>query len=148
MTTTDKNYTGARHLFRETESKWKRQRYADRTGWGVRHWMAWRHKADTNGRAYLDVVPEFRAMILAMATYADVHYHRFGGSGIASDYVLGDAWYQVLDGVRKLLNGDIGALDAGSIDKLLVGMMEGEGFNVDQSVVSTDGLVRSDRDDG
>lgn len=143
MTTTDKReYGGARNLLRKTETRWERHRHADRTGWGVRFWAAWNRKHE-DGSKYLDVVPEFRQMIVAMATYADLHYHRFGGTGISEDYFLGDAWYQVMDGVRSMLNGDIGDLDAGNIDKLLVGMMEGEGFNVDESVVLTKGVVRS-----
>ena len=81
---------------------------------------------------------DFRAVITAMAKYSDRHNDRYG-SRLGADYVLGDAWFQVLDGMRGLLNGELGPLSgyAGDIDRILVTLMEDEGFDVDMSTVTT-----------
>ena len=109
--------------------KWERR--GDPAGWAERHAKAW--PESSIGR-----------LTTAVVCYADDYRKRYGGpdadqypSQLGSDYVLGDAWFQIVDGIRTLLNGELGALDGGLCDRLLVALLEGEGFDVQNSVIST-----------
>ncbi len=88
--------------------------------WGVRHITAWER----------DRHP-IRDMIVALAMYADGHQEEFRNP-LGEDGVLGPAWRQAVTGVRQLLNGNLGQLDAGTLDRMLVGMLEKEGFDADR----------------
>lgn len=118
--------------------KWERENPADRGRWRERHAAAW--DTSTIGR-----------LTIAAVCYADDYRKRYEGpdsnqypSILGSDYVLGDAWYQIVDGIQTLLNGDLGDLDGGLCDRLLVALLEGEGFDVDTSVISTRCVNRRD----
>jgi hypothetical protein len=67
-------------------------------------------------------------MLRALAIYADAHFERFD-SPLGEDYVLGDAWADALDGVRRLLEGERGRLDAGAVDNMIRNMAELNGFD-------------------
>lgn len=62
--------------------------------------------------------------------YADAVEERWE-SGIGKDYVLGPNWAQIGAGIRGLLNGDLGRMDAGSLDGLLCRTLEAEGLDPD-----------------
>tara|TARA_R110002110_G_scaffold26640_7_gene97700 strand:- start:1367 stop:1768 length:402 start_codon:yes stop_codon:yes gene_type:complete len=109
--------------------RYKWERGTSPTGWKERHAAAW--PTSSIGR-----------LTTAAVCYADDYKIRYGGddqypSVLGSDYVLGDAWFQMVDGIRTLLNGSLGDLDGGLCDALLVALLEGEGFDVDNSVIST-----------
>lgn len=71
-----------------------------------------------------------RNMILAQADYADVHlaiYH----TRLGDDYVLGPLWADAVRNIRGLLNGETGPLDCGTLDGLLLAMLNLEGFTAE-----------------
>lgn len=84
-------------------------------GWSRRHNAAW--PFSTIGK-----------LIEGAAAYADDHHDKFG-SRIGDDGVLGEHWADILRGVRGLLNGDCGNLDCGTVDALIVRMLNAEGFD-------------------
>jgi hypothetical protein len=54
-------------------------------------------------------------MLRMLADYADAHCRRYEAP-IAHDGMLGAAWLDMLRGARVLLNGELGRLDAGTLD--------------------------------
>ncbi len=52
-------------------------------------------------------------------------------SGIGQDGVLGTEWAAIGSGLRGLLNGEIGRLDGGTVDSILVNALTDEGFDPD-----------------
>ena len=125
----ESQHTTATITYLAHRHKWERG--SSITGWKERHAAAW--DTSTIGR-----------LTIAAVCYADDYRKRYEGpdsdqypSLLGSDYVLGDAWYQIIDGIQTLLNGDLGDLDGGLCDALLVALLEGEGFDVDNSVIST-----------
>jgi hypothetical protein len=78
--------------------------------WGKRHVGAWiGPKEHEQG---------LRDAIYGWAMIAESHLRRYG-SPIGDDGVLGPAWKQIGEGLIDLLNGEIGALDGGSLDGLI-----------------------------
>lgn len=51
----------------------------------------------------------------ALSDYARGHHERYE-SLIGDDYVLGEHWKQIANGLLGLLNGEAGRLDCGSVD--------------------------------
>lgn len=88
--------------------------------WGARHCAAWREPQPVEAGIV--------GLIQAAAVYADSHKSRFG-SKVGDDGVLGDHWADILRNVRGLLNGECGRLDCGSVDGLILSMLEAEGFD-------------------
>ncbi len=70
-------------------------------------------------------------MLQTMAAYADAHQARFA-SPLGDDYVLGAAWLEMLIGWRKLLNGELGRLDGGTLDRLYFEIGKAAGFDADE----------------
>lgn len=66
-------------------------------------------------------------MLKGAVSYADWHFSRYG-SKIGDDGVLGPAWAEVLKSLLTLLNGELGRLDGGTLDGLIRGMLDAEGF--------------------
>ena len=90
-------------------------------GWGRRHCLEWK-------RAHLFThAASMRRFIEGLATYADAHQKEFD-STISEDGVLGDYWLDIFKGVRGMLNGELGALDGGTLDTTLLGILEKAGF--------------------
>jgi hypothetical protein len=87
--------------------------------WGRRHCSAW---SDPRG-------PEMpiRLMFQVLAGYADAHAIRFE-SPLAEDGILGQAWLDMLRGLRTLLNGDLGRFDGGTLDALAHAIADAAGF--------------------
>lgn len=90
--------------------------------WGPRHVAAWKEPQ----HAEAGIV----GLITAAATYAD-NYRRQFESQLGDDAVLGEPWADILRGVLQLLNGDLGRLDGGTVDKLVRQMLSAEGFETD-----------------
>jgi len=57
-------------------------------------------------------------MLRGWIQYAEEHQKQYE-STIGEDGVLGPAWAQIGDGIRQLLNGDLGRLDAGTLDSII-----------------------------
>lgn len=85
-------------------------RKASRDAWAVRHVAAWTRPSHAEA-------PIVR-IVEALAEYADRHAARYG-SDISDDGVLGAGWRSIGDGVIKLLNGETGGLDCGTVDALI-----------------------------
>ncbi len=66
-------------------------------------------------------------MILAVAQYADDHKKRFD-CPINEDYVLGPEILAMLKSIRGLLNGEIGGLDGGFTDEIILAISKNCGF--------------------
>jgi hypothetical protein len=78
--------------------------YGDRfqeNAYGARH-----------GRALLSPDSPWAASVIAWCDYADAHQQRYD-SLMGQDGVLGPAWIQWGKGLRALLDGELGQLDAG-----------------------------------
>lgn len=71
------------------------------------------------------------AFVLAMRSlrlFAEGHAALYG-SPIGADGVLGEAWLDMWRGVRAMLNGELGRLDGGSLDRALLNMAKEFGFD-------------------
>lgn len=66
-------------------------------------------------------------MLLQLAAMADLHRRHYESS-IGEDGILGAHWRDMVQGLRGMLDGDCGNLDAGTIDHILCHMLETEGF--------------------
>ena len=84
-------------------------------GWEDRHDAAVRQGAQ---------IPK---MLIAWKSIAGQHQHRFD-SLISEDYILGPAWKQIGEGIRTLLNGELGQLDAGTLDGFICETIVENGF--------------------
>ncbi len=67
------------------------------------------------------------AMLNAWLAYADLHARRFE-STIGDDGVLGEGWADIGRGLRCLLNGETGKLDAGTCASAITKALESNGF--------------------
>jgi len=60
--------------------------------------------------------------------YADYHKERFKG-GIGEDYFLGPEWVKIGLAIRTLLNGELGRLNGGTLDAVILDTLSAEGFD-------------------
>lgn len=68
-------------------------------------------------------------MIKAWAKYADEHEKQYG-QPIGKDYFLGQRyWKEMGEALRGLLNGDLGQLDGGILDGLILDIMDNVGID-------------------
>lgn len=78
--------------------------------------------------------PGFEAAIVAMFgaldTYACAHSRRYS-SPLGEDYVLGDEWRDMARGLRGLLNGELGRLDAGTVDAAVLNLAAAHGVDME-----------------
>lgn len=95
----------------------------DMTGWSQRHLSAIARPNDSFESA---VVPLLRAWL----DYADAHQNAYG-SEIGEDSMLGPNWARIGSGLRGLLDGNIGRLDANTLDRILVNTLTDQGFDPD-----------------
>lgn len=70
-------------------------------------------------------------LMTGLLKYVTQYEVMYGSDGM--DYVLGAGVGQVIDGLRVLLNGDLGRLDAGTLDEVLLGLAERAGWDADRS---------------
>lgn len=71
-----------------------------------------------------------RDMLHAWESYRDAHKDRYE-SRIGDDYVLGDYWAETGLAIKRLLDGETGGLDCGSLSANITNMIEAEGFKID-----------------
>ena len=74
----------------------------------------------------------FVAMLKGWLTFADNHTYAVGDNerGIGNDYYTGDIWARIGSELRGLLSCDIGSrLDCGTLDGVILGALEAEGFD-------------------
>ncbi len=89
------------------------------TGWQTRHAQAL--------RAPRDHEREIIALIEAWAQYADRHAERYE-AGIGKDGYLGDHWHDLGRSIHKLLDGETGRLDCGTLSSFIHNTLRAEGF--------------------
>lgn len=66
-------------------------------------------------------------MLKGFLIYADAHHNAYE-SGIGKDWVLGPHWKAIGEGIRGLLNGTLGRLDAGLLDSIIANALHDEGL--------------------
>lgn len=98
--------------------------YPNLSGWKERHIAAL-----TAPRPGFEAA--FIGMLAGWLRYADAHRNQYG-SHIGTDGVLGDEWARIGAGLRGLLNGALGRLDAGTLDSLIAETLRAEDFDPDQ----------------
>lgn len=70
-------------------------------------------------------------MIRGWCAYATAHADTFD-TKVGDDHILGDAWSVVGQGLRTLLNGELGRLDAVTLDTLIGDNLKGQGFDLNK----------------
>jgi hypothetical protein len=86
-------------------------RVADGKNWQSRHLVCWGARSASPAAALRDA-------IVAWANIAEAHDDAFSRR-IGDDSVLGAAWKQMGHALITMLNGDLGGLDGGTLDKLI-----------------------------
>jgi len=74
----------------------------------------------------------FVSMLKGWLTFADNHAYSVDDNerGIGNDYYTGDIWARIGTELRGLLSCDIGSrLDCGTLDGVILGALEAEGFD-------------------
>lgn len=90
-------------------------------------------RAARTGRGRADFARAMGAMLRGWSEYADAYVLRYSGPTsddvalVGEDGVLGDAWQRIGEGLRNLLNGEVGGLDCGSIDANVLDCMARNG---------------------
>lgn len=80
---------------------------------------------------WTDTMENAVVMLLnSWANYANAHKERFE-SLIGDDGVLGPLWQQIGEGIRGLLNGELGRLDGGTCDTFILDTLHENGINID-----------------
>lgn len=93
----------SRYLAKDTS---KRQ-----TGWDKRH-----NEALVNPKGFeIGIV----GLLVGLEEYIEQHQTRYD-SALIDDYVLNKGLVKIIEGLRVFLNGEIGRLDAGTLDKVFV----------------------------
>ena len=91
-------------------------------GWVARHMSAVNYPEGSEGG--------FVSMFKGWLQFADDHSN--GDYTIGADYYTGDIWARIGLELRQLLSCDIGSrLDCGTLDGVILGALEAEGFNED-----------------
>jgi hypothetical protein len=102
----------------------------NKTGWDVRHNGALGVALGASMAIPKAQETAVAQMLRAWETYAAAHNARFE-SAIGEDYVLGPAWEQIGLGIRALLNGELGRLDGGTLDRFILDTLKENGSNTD-----------------
>lgn len=89
--------------------------------WGLEHCRAFTSPKQNH--------PEWSLVygIEAWAVYADFHYQRYEAP-ISEDQILGKVWRGWGESLRRLLVGETGRLDAGTLNSLIWRILEHNGF--------------------
>ena len=95
--------------------------------WPKQHTDLWnKHRVGTEASADSCIV----AMATAWRRYAEIHKMRYESS-IGEDGVCGEGWAKIGEGLRVLLVGEIGGLDAGTVDSYILDTARNEGVGED-----------------
>ena len=71
-------------------------------------------------------------LLKAWKVYALNHLKTYA-TKIGNDYVLGPPWAAIGESLRTLLNGELGGLDAGTLDRDIIHTLENHGFVLDDA---------------
>lgn len=113
-------------VLREHVALWTAK--AKKDHWAHQHDLAWRGGLSSRGMG-----GALAGLVKAWIAYADAYEVATGGSKIGEDYVIGDdGWTPIGNALLALLNGELGALDGGSLDGLIRDVMIAEGVEVDE----------------
>ena len=100
--------------------------HPDTVGWKKRHLLAL--DGNATGAARPPALQQSVAFLIrGWCGYAEAHQHAYE-DGIGEDHVLGDPWFAIGMAIRELLNGEIGHLDAGTLDTILVDNLIEQGY--------------------
>jgi hypothetical protein len=98
------------------------RRPQDPHDWRARHRAA--EQRPTQGeKAILQLID---ALNYYQEAHRDIH-----GSQLADDAVLGEYWIKMVRSAEGLLNGDLGRLDGGTLDRMLRAIAVDAGFSED-----------------
>lgn len=75
-------------------------------------------------------------MLTGWELYAAAHKERYE-SGIGEDYCLGEYWAEIGLGIKRLLDGETGGLDCGSLAHNITAAIRAEGFDTDGYVLNS-----------
>lgn len=103
------------------------------TGWQDRHFAAvLQHvKPATWNNPRIAMESGLLHMLQGWLEYADAHRAAYD-SPIGEDGVLGPAWQEMGEGLRSLLNGDLGRMDGGTLDGVILDAMSMNGIDTSQ----------------
>jgi len=90
--------------------------------WAERHLAGWRSPVG------FEVALKY--MVLALDQYGSEMRRQFGRE-VGNDGVLGPAYRDIVEAVLTLLNGDLGRLDGGTLDKLVRAIAHENGIELD-----------------
>lgn len=82
--------------------------------WKKRHSSAW--------QSPIGIETPIVGLIKAWSQYNTYHAAEYG-SPVGDDGFLGPAWIEIGRGIRTLLNGSLGRLDAGTLDSFIYDSM-------------------------
>lgn len=88
--------------------------------WGMDHYKACKYPANGFEKIY--------EVIIGLAEWADAYYEKFE-TPIGHDYVLGVYFREAVIGAHKLLDGDHGRLDAGTISSMVHDLLIHAGYD-------------------
>ena len=81
---------------------------------------------------------EIAGMLTAWEAYAKAHKTRYESS-IGDDYVMGEYWANVGLAIKRLLDGECGGLDCGSLARNITEAITAEGIETDgYNVIGSD----------
>jgi hypothetical protein len=69
-------------------------------------------------------------MLRGWLEYAEAHTNNFA-SNMGGDHVLGDEWFKIGEALRRLLNGELGRLDADTLDTIIADNLDEQGFDAE-----------------
>lgn len=92
---------------------------ADQNGWSNRHTQAVRIPQSPFERALV-------SLLGGWLLYADAHRNAYA-TEIQDDALLGKSWARIGEGLRGLLDGELGRLDVGTLDAILGNTLDNEG---------------------
>lgn len=79
-----------------------------------------------------------RKMLEGWEAYAAAHEARYEDS-IGKDYVIGEYWANVGLSIKRLLDGETGGFDCGSLAANITGAIETQGFKTDGYSLQSEG---------
>ena len=78
----------------------------------------WKGRHDAAWRTPRGIERPIVELITGLDSYTTQHERAYG-SPIADDGFLGPAWLNIAKSINRLLNGDLGRLDGGTLDRTL-----------------------------
>jgi hypothetical protein len=98
--------------------------------WMRRHMMAWElsDAGESTGKMKLEAT--VRDLVIAWARHGEAH-RIVHGTNIGEDQYLGFAWKAQAQALLMMLNGELGRLDGGTLDKIIRAVAETCGVDLE-----------------